>query len=537
MESFTPEEHARLAPFFTNTDSPVFGLTNLPEVLKGALFARYSRTAKTLRRLFLDEFLQGPDEVIVEAGNLLAREGVDSAHARARQLYDRVFTEYGDDSVAQLGAAHIACEGVSNVLTKLLERGRLASYLEQSTRYILFDQKQEGRWCYLVPGEIAQSGLRREYVETMDNLFEVYSTIVHDLIKTFGSNLARPPGVSDAVWRSTIRSKACDVARGLLPASTQANVGIFASGQSYELLLFKLLTSRMGEARDCGRSILAELQKMIPSFVRRVEMPERGGAWMEYLKAIPDRLQAQSDIAVPDDSKSDAVTLVDWDPDGEAKVIAAILFEYGQCSSEAAEKWVAGLSADRRRSIFEAYVGERKNRRHRPGRALERTYYKFDCVSDYGAFRDLQRHRILTIEWQKLDTHLGYVTPTELGDQARQAWIDVMERAGRLHAKLTAAHGVDIGQYCIPFAYRIRYTFQLNARSAMHMIELRTQPQGHPSYRKLCAQMLKLIAGKAGHTMIAHAFQFANLDDIELGRLDAEKKAEARSQGTKSILT
>jgi len=531
MDFFTPEEHARLSPFFTNTDAPVFGLTNLPEVLKGALFARYSRTAKTLRRLFLDEFLQSPDKVIGEAGSILAAEGVGAAHARARQLYDRVFTEYGDDSVAQLGAAHIACEGVSNVLTKLLERGRLAAYLEQSTRYILFDQKQDGRWRYLVPEELAQSGLRQEYIETMDHLFGLYSTIVHDLMKSFGASLERPAGASDGVWRASIRSKACDIARGLLPAATQANVGIFASGQSYELLLFKLLTSQMAEARECGRAILGELQKMIPSFVRRVEMPDRGGAWMDYLKDIPERVAAESGFAIPDDSSREGVTLVDWDPAGETKVLAAILFEYGQCSTEAAEKWAAGLDADRRKSLMEAYVGERKNRRHRPGRAFERTYYKFDCVSDYGAFRDLQRHRILTVEWQKLGTQLGYITPVELGAQAKQAWIDAMERAGSLHAKLTPAHGVDIAQYCIPFAYRIRYTFQLNARSAMHMIELRTQPQGHPSYRKLCAQMLKLIDEKAGHTMIAHAFKFANLNDIEIGRLEAEKRAEARAHG------
>ena len=166
-ESFTPDERRRLAAYFTNLDEPVFAITNLPDVVKGALFARYSRSAKSLRRLFLDEFATD----VPDAQTSAAAVGVE----RAERLYTRVFHEYGDDSVAQLGGAHIACEGVSNILTKVLERGRLASYLEQSTRYVPYTDRPQDRWKYLVPDELDGTPLRDQYVRTLDRAFEVYA--------------------------------------------------------------------------------------------------------------------------------------------------------------------------------------------------------------------------------------------------------------------------------------------------------------------------------------------------------------------------
>jgi Thymidylate synthase complementing protein len=276
--------------------------------------------------------------------------------------------------------------------------------------------------------------------------------------------------------------------------------------------------------------ILTELRMLIPSFVRRVDMADRGGVWIDYLKNITASMNNLPDVEPFQDFMKSRVDLVDWDPDGEMKVIAAALFEFGECSTEAAEARVSGMTPEQRKAIMEAYTGDRTNRRHRPGRAFERTYYKFDCISDYGAFRDLQRHRILTVEWQNLNTRLGYNIPHELSAEARSLWIEGMDKAAALHKDLADAYGFQVAQYCIPFAYNIRYSFQLNARSAMHMIELRTQQQGHPSYRSICSEMLKLISQKARHNLIADAFQFADLTDSGLGRLEAEKRAEARSQ-------
>ena len=165
-ETFTEDERRVLQPFFSNLDSHVFALTNLPETVKGALFARYSRSAKSLRRLFLDEFADNVAGMRVDASTV----GVE----RAEKLYAKVFNEYGDDSVAQLGGAHVACEYVSNVLTKILEWGRLMAYLEQSTRYVPYTDKLHGRWRYLVPAEV-QGALRDRYVKTMDAAFETPS--------------------------------------------------------------------------------------------------------------------------------------------------------------------------------------------------------------------------------------------------------------------------------------------------------------------------------------------------------------------------
>src|SRR5262249_5699341 len=301
-ESFTAEERAALAPYVTNLDGPVFALTNLPEVVKGALFARYSRSPKSLRRLLLDEFMivnNGRDEtsppfpIMKNVGGetpppfppRMAR-GDDtvpnSATQRAEQLYERVFFEYGDDSVAQLGGVHLACEGASNILTKVLERGRLMAYLEQSTRYIPYDDQPGGHYRYHVPQELPE-GLRAHYVATLDRVFDTYHVWLPRLRDLFATRFPRAEGDSDQVYRMTIRAKALDTLRGLLPAATTSNVGIFATGQAYEQLLLRMRAHPLAEVRDYADLMLVELRKVIPAFLRRVDLPERGGAWSSYL--------------------------------------------------------------------------------------------------------------------------------------------------------------------------------------------------------------------------------------------------------------
>ena len=255
---FTADERRALSPYFTNVDRDVFALRNLPEVVKGALFARYSRSAKSLRRLFLDEFLAA-----VPAGRVPdAAVGVERAH----RLYERVFGDYGDDSVAQLGAAHVACEGVSNVLTKVLERGRLAAYLEQSTRYVPYTDRPGGRWKYLVPDELDGLPLRERYVSTLDDAFETYRRWLEPAQDHFRRRYPNTAGDSEGVYRAVIRAKALDTLRGLLPAATRSNVGIFASGQAFEALLLRMRAHPLTEARACADRMLAELRKLIPAF-------------------------------------------------------------------------------------------------------------------------------------------------------------------------------------------------------------------------------------------------------------------------------
>src|SRR2546423_7487569 len=235
-DEFTLEERAALAPYFTNLDGPVFALVGLPEVVKGALFARYSRSPKSLRRLFLDEFLT--PEARAKAAARVA-EFADAGSERAEQLYERVFFEYGDDSVAQLGGVHLACEGASNILTKVLEWGRLAAYLEQSTRYIPYDDLVAGRYRYHVPREL-EGDLHTRYVETLDAMFDTYRALLPVLRQHFTERFPRDAQTSEAAYRTSIRAKTLDTLRGLLPAATTSNVGIYGTGQAYENLLIRM---------------------------------------------------------------------------------------------------------------------------------------------------------------------------------------------------------------------------------------------------------------------------------------------------------
>src|SRR5256886_14349642 len=274
-DEFTPEERAALAPYFTNLDGPVFALVNLPEVVKGALFARYSRSPKSLRRLFLDEFRTAGGSA-ADAARGVAWPVGDAGTKRAEQLYERVFFEYGDDSVAQLGGVHLACEGVSNIVTKLIEWGRLMAYLEQSTRYVPYTDKPAGRWKYHVPRELEGTPLLARYLSTLDRSFETYARWIEPMQAHFRARFPKDPADSDGVYRAAIRAKALDTLRGLLPAAVQSNLGLFGTGQAYEALLLRLRANPLSEAQDYADQILTELRKVIPAFLLRVDQPERG---------------------------------------------------------------------------------------------------------------------------------------------------------------------------------------------------------------------------------------------------------------------
>ncbi|MGI8515129.1 MAG: FAD-dependent thymidylate synthase, partial [Acidimicrobiia bacterium] len=173
------------------------------------------------------------------------------------------------------------------------------------------------------------------------------------------------------------------------------------------------------------------------------------------------------------------------------------------------------------------------NRRHKPGRALERIVYRFDVVCDFGAFRDLQRHRLMTIEWQRLGTRLGYQCPPELEDAGvAPDFRRVMEQAGEFHQKALSAVGPDGAQYVVPFAFQIRFVVEMNARQAFHLIELRSQPAGHPSYRQVVLEMHRRIDEVAGHHSVAEAMKFVDYSEVELERLASERRAEQRRLGS-----
>jgi thymidylate synthase ThyX len=528
VEPFTPDEQARLAPWFTNTDRPVFALRNLPESVKGALFARYSRSGKSLRRLFLDEFA---DQVAEGSPAPAAEVGT----ARAARLYQRVFDEYGDDSVAQLGGAHVACEQVSNVLTKVLEWGRLAAYLEQSTRYVSYADQPGGRWRYHVDPDVDASPVGPAYRRVLDGLFETYAAGLPVLSEHLAGVVPHEPGTSEPAWRRAVKARALDGLRGLLPAAATANVGIFASGQAWEALLLRLLAHPLPEARACGQLVLAELREVIPAFLTRVDRPDRGGAWSAYLAgtaaasraAVAELLGGASAEAGP------AVRLVAADQGGEDRVLAAIAVEHGGLAWADAVERVAKLDQAGRAALMAAYVGERGNRRHRPGRAFEHVNYTFEVVADYGAFRDLQRHRLCTITWQPLGPGLGFDVPADVDAAGLGArFTDAMAASAALHDELVEAGFQAQAPYAVTLAHRVRFTMAMNARELLHLAELRSTPQGHPAYRAVAQAMHRLVAELPGHRLLAEAMSFVVHDeDAGLGRLAAERRLDARRAG------
>src|SRR3989440_6196216 len=346
-ETFTDEERARLAPHFTNLDRPVFALVDLPETVKGALFARYSRYPGTLRRLFLDEFAAD-----MEGAAARAFDGEEGK--RAAELYRRIFLGYGDDSVAQLGGAHVAVEWVSNVMTKVLQRGRLAAYLEQSTRYIAYHAPMpDGGYRYWrdpAPGP--------EYERAMDFLFETYADSLPRVEAWADERFPRAADEPEAAHRRSIRAKALDLLRGLLPAASLSHVGMFATGQAYEQLILRLQASPLPEARAIGAMVLQELQAVMPSFVARVERPDRGGEWVGYLAerhAAAARIAARMglDRTSEEQGAGPSVRLLSVQG-SEEDLLAALLFEESACSEEEIRRAVGSLPPDERAALIAA---------------------------------------------------------------------------------------------------------------------------------------------------------------------------------------
>jgi thymidylate synthase ThyX len=527
LEALDAADRARLGPWVSNLDSPVFTLTGLSQVTAAALFARYSRSPKSLRRLLVDEFLEGEAAVGGEAP--AGRD--DAGRARATRLFGRVIAEYGDDSVAQLGGLHLACEQVSQPLAKAIEWGRLAAYLEQSTRYIPYTDRRDGHYRYHRDPELMGSAHSSAYVAAMDGLFDAYVAMLPRLREHLGQVL---PEEADARARErAIRALALDLLRGLLPAGTVSNLGVFASPQALEQLVLRLRAHPLPEARSYAELIDRELQAAIPELVTRLDRPDRGGVWEEYLRETALALwgeaqrllpagggeETAASVAVP---PGDRVTLLRWDPDGEERIMAAALLPHAAVSMAEVVRAVGTLPEEERDRLFSAALGIRGNRRHRPGRGFEHTDYTFELVSDYGAFRDLQRHRMLTIQWQELTPALGYAIPDGVAAAGLEgSWREAVERAEAAWEEV----GRDLpeqAQYLVTLAHRVRYVIKLNAREALHLIELRTSPQGHPSYRRICREMLRQIDGVAGHHRVAAAMSFAGSVDVHLPRYAAE---------------
>jgi thymidylate synthase ThyX len=544
-QEFTGEEQRALAPFFTNLDRSVFGL-KLPQEVAGALFSRYSRSTKSLRRTFFDEFLGDPELGLKDLLGAQTSASDDSAALKkARAFYDRVLVGYGDDSVAQLGGAHIACENISNVAANLLEDARIGiAPLEKSTRYVRFDQKDSaGLYLYYREPKIMASKHRQTYLEVMNLLFDTYSRQMEPMLEfvaeslpidqlevrdpTSGKPLSYEQAKSDeklrrwaeTAYRATVRAQACDVLRSYLPAATLTNVGMFGVGQAFEYLLSKLHSHELSEAKELAAAMHGELNQLIPSFVKRAQVND-------YLSGILETAQRLARETLNDSpvNLSEPVVLVDYDRHAEEKIIAALLYAHARQPLQQLREIALRMDANGRRKVLQEHFGKRRHRRDKPGRAFENVYYTFDILGNLGLYRDLHRHRILSQERQAFTTVHGYDTPREIEEAGFKREFDAcMNVATELYEEIYRDLPGE-AQYVVPFAYKIRWYMKMNLREAVHLCELRTMPQGHPDYRFIAQEMWRKI--QEVHPALAEVGKFIDWKQYRLGRLQSEMRTE-----------
>jgi len=530
-EEFTEEERKVLTPFVTNIDKPVFVLKNLPEVIKGALFSRYSRSSKSLRRLLLDEFIQNPETGF----QAIAKQGQSGEGSlkleKAQDFYDRILDGYGDDSIGELGGAHIAVENISNIGSKIIEDPRIGgSPLEKSTRYIFFNKKKDDEYLFYREPVIMDSKFSVLYIETCNMLFDVYSSLVDPMKKYFMDLVPQQEGIPDKAYKFSIRARACDALRGFLPASTVTNVGIFGNGRFFENLIIRLRCSELVEMRNLANSMQKELHQVIPSFVRRAAPDHKH--FKPFQEFFTDtRLGVRKTLKdlekVPQEERGE-VELVDYDEKAEIKVIAGIMYPDSKLPMRQLLKIAEAMTAEEKSKLLNEYAGRRNNRRHKPGRAFEHTHYTFDILGDYGNYRDLHRHRMLTQERQYLSTTHGFDVPPELTDAGFEAeFKDAMMKADFAFKQIAEKYPIE-AQYVVPFAYKIRWYFKLALREVMWLTELRSSEQGHPNYRRVAQKMYTEV--KKVHPSLAEYIKFVDMNDYALGRLSAEIKKEKKNE-------
>ena len=536
MEEFTEKERAILSQFCTNTDSGCFALINLPEAVKGALFSRYSRSPKSLRRVLLDEFILNPEsgfEAIVGTAQNRGESQI-VATKKAEEFYDRVLVGYGDDSVAELGGAHLACENISNLVTKIMQDSRIGiSPLEKSTRYVYFDQKEDGKYRYLREERIMQSKFADEYVRVCDLLFGTYSKLIPEMTKIGQEKFPRGAEVSERAYASTIRAKVCDILRGILPASTLTNAGFYGNGRAFEYLLVKMHSSPLSESRAVAKAAHAELAKVIPSFVKRAD-DKYGKEMQNYFaqnREAISKLSGQYPALKEAKTDSSRTSLVEYDQMAEEKIVAAILFSHLHADLQEVKEMVAKMPAEERKRIVLAYIGSRQNRRQKPGRAFEAADYTFCVTGNFGMYRDLHRHRILTQERQLLTTKHGFDMPPELAEAGFEAQVkEAVSAADALYSSMFPSMPQE-AQYVVPLGCRMRWYVKMNLREAYHLCELRSMRQGHIDYRRVAQGMHRLISEV--HPLLASGMKFMDFGSYDLERLEAEKKIDRKLEQLK----
>lgn len=531
-ENFTQQQQAILSRYVTNIKSNVFALQNLPEVIKGALFSRYSRSNLGLRSLLLKEFIHNGETGLdwVADSSSQDYQQTHEGMKKAQAFYDRILDGYGDDSIGELGGAHLALENISILAAKEVEDSRIGgSPLEKSTRYIYFDQKYQGEYLFYREPHLMTSAFKELYIKTCNMLFETYSRLIPFVTQHIAAKFIKEEGTTQAAYNAALRAKVLDCLRGLLPASTLTNMGIFGNGRFYEQLIQKLNGHALIELQELARKAHQELSEVIPSFVRRSCPDHRHQqAFTAYQEKLQALIADYTDRYIPPFERASGpqVKLIDYDSEGVDQVIAALLFAQSPISLDEIKRLVKEIPDGEKEQIFQSLGQIRQNRRHKSPRALEHFEMTFEIVADFGVFRDLQRHRLLTQERQVLNCDLGYYVPDEIiGTEIEHDYREAMESAKKAYERI-ALELPQEAQYVVPIGFNVRWYFRLNLRALQWIAELRSQPQGHPTYRQIAQEMVKqLVHVKKELTPL---FKFVDFDGYLLGRLGQEMRNETR---------
>lgn len=531
-EEFTESQIKILSKYVTHTSSHVFALKNLPEVIKGALFSRYSRSSLGLRSLLLKDFILSEETAFAAIAGESHHDGAEEvgmedqtiAIKKAQNFYDRILDGYGDDSIGELGGAHLAIENISMLAAKAIEDCRIGgSPLEKSTRYIYFDQKMNGEYLYYKEPILMTSAFRDKYLTMCDRLFETYSALIPPLTEVMEKRFPKEHEVSKVAYTAALRAKVLDCLRGLLPASALTNMGVFGNGRFFESLLQKLNSHNLVEMQGLGKKGFQELSKIIPSFVRRGDPAHKHQqAYAHYSEKTKNDLKMLADRHTSQirGMENPGVRLIDYDPDSVYRVAAALLFEYSNSGMLELEEYCRTLSEEELNRILDAGCHYRENRRHKSPRALENAYFTFEIVTDFGAFRDLQRHRMLTQDRQILTCDLGYFTPSEIvGTDMERSYCDAMEEAKKVYQQI-AEELPEEAQYVVPMAYNIHWYYKINLRGLQWLCELRSSPAGHPNYRYVAQELAKQVIKV--FPAFEKFFKFVDFEGYELGRLGQE---------------
>ncbi len=531
---FTKDERQKLSYFFTSLDKDVFVLTNLPEILKGALFSRYSRSTKPLRQLFLDEYLKN-EELGID-NTALSQTSFDSskilATEKAEKFFSKWLAEYGDDSIAELGGVHVGVENVSVLATKSMEDRRVGvSPLEKSTRYVRFDDKVNGKYRFYFDKKIEASKFNSLYEKTMNVLFDTYSELLDPMMEYFRTKFKKPEDASEKAYEASIRAKACDTLRGLLPLSTLTNMGLFANGRAYEYMLTKMFAGTLTETNSLAQNIYTELDKVIHNFIERIKT-EKGENYVKYLIETHNLIESLSKkvdkktISKVDSNPKPQVVLVDFDKNAEEKLCASILFSVSNKPLKSLLSLSKKLGKKKRTELIKAYVEKRVGRWNKVGRSFEEPYFHFEIVSDFGAYKDLERHRVLTQDKQLFSCDLGYDMPQEIKDAGfEHKYKKAMDFAKSTFVKISAKFPLE-AQYIVTHGYKVRYRMKMNLREAFHLCELRSSPQGHPGYRFIAQEMYKRI--KEAYPLFGEVMKYVNMESPGLERLSSEVRKEEK---------